>query len=99
MNPLPEDDPVEQMLSESPPYLDDAGFTERVMSALPPQRSPLLTRPRVLVSAAVAAVGALALGASWSVGGPWTTQLTFGLLASAVLGATGLSALFQESEA
>lgn len=38
--PAPEDDArIEQLLSDSAqPYIDDAGFSERILSALPPQR-------------------------------------------------------------
>ena len=50
-------DPVEAMLRAQQQYIDDAGFTERVMAALPPRRDELSLRSRVLmISGAVAGV-------------------------------------------
>ena len=48
-------DPVEELLSREP-YLDDAGFTDRVLARLPARRDP---RPLVL-GLAVATAAALA---------------------------------------
>jgi hypothetical protein len=35
-----DDKNLEALLSEPLPYLEDAGFTERVMTSLPPRRAP-----------------------------------------------------------
>jgi hypothetical protein len=48
----PERDPLEQLLVERP--MTDDGFTDRVMSRLPPRRPPL---PRVLVLGGAATLG------------------------------------------
>jgi hypothetical protein len=40
MNLHDEDEPLEAMLSKEEPYIDDAGFTARVIERLPPRRRP-----------------------------------------------------------
>jgi hypothetical protein len=52
-----DDDPVEALLRERAPYLDDDGFTARVIGRLPPARN--LARLRALVLLAAAAIAGL----------------------------------------
>jgi hypothetical protein len=54
MNPPDTNDPLDTLLREQNPYLEDNGFTARVIAALPPRRRAWL-RPSVLL-------GAVALG-------------------------------------
>ena len=64
MNPPESNDPLEAMLQEQNPYIDDGGFSARVVTALPRRRRTWL-RPTFLVG--VSAAGA-ALAARWL---PW----------------------------
>ena len=58
-------DPVETMLREQNQYVNDDGFTARVMAALPRRRSRAWVRPAVLLGAA--AIGSV-LAVRWM---PW----------------------------
>jgi len=58
-------DPVEAMLREQNQYVNDDGFTARVMAALPRRRSRVWVRPAVLLGAA--AIGSI-LAVRWL---PW----------------------------
>ncbi len=58
-DPIRGGDPLEELLAR-PPYLDDAGFTDRVMDRLPPRRSGLRA-PVLLAGAAAAGAVAAAL--------------------------------------
>jgi hypothetical protein len=92
----PELDDLEERL-RSPDYLDDTGFTGRVMEALPPRRASV--RGPVLLAAATMAglVGAVALSgplveaARELAGAPQVTLLVAG--ACAILAAAGLARL------
>jgi hypothetical protein len=67
MNPPENNDPFEAWLREQHPHVDDAGFTARVVSALPRQRVPFRLRPVLLLG--TAAVGSV-LAAFWL---PWAS--------------------------
>lgn len=51
MNPPDINDPLEALLREQNPYLEDNGFTARVIASLPPRRRRNWLRPSVLLSA------------------------------------------------
>jgi len=56
-DPLPDDARIEQRLREaSPHYIEDGGFTQRVLAALPPSRRRAEGRRRALL------IGAILLG-------------------------------------
>ena len=65
MNQPEKADPVETMLREQNQYVNDDGFTARVMAALPRRRSRAWVRPTVLLGAA--AIGSV-LAVWWL---PW----------------------------
>ena len=65
MNPPEEKDPIDTQLREQDMYINDDGFTARVVAALPPRRRTWL-RPAVLLGSA--AVGT-ALAIQWL---PWS---------------------------
>jgi len=67
MNPPENNDPFETWLREQNPHVDDAGFTARVVSALPRRRSRFRLRPVLLLGAA--AIGS-ALAVLWL---PWAS--------------------------
>ncbi len=54
-------DPLEQALAE-PAYVEDGGFTDRVMSALPARREPRRGAVLLVAGVAAAALGAATLG-------------------------------------
>ncbi len=54
-------DPLEQALAE-PAYLEDGGFTDGVMSALPPRRASRRGTVLLVTGVAAAALGAATLG-------------------------------------
>jgi hypothetical protein len=57
------DDPIETMLATQTPYVEDDGFTARVLGALPPARNTARLRATVLLLAtALACIVALLLG-------------------------------------
>jgi hypothetical protein len=62
MNQPEKADPVETMLREQNQYVNDEGFTARVMAGLPRRRSRAWVRPAVLLGAA--AIGSV-LAARW----------------------------------
>ncbi len=64
MNPPEEKDPIDTQLREQEMYVNDDGFTARVVAALPPRRRTWL-RPVLLLGAT--AIGS-ALAARWL---PW----------------------------
>ena len=71
----PEDkDPLDVLLREQNPHIDDDGFTARVLTALPPRRRAWL-RPTVLLGAT--AIGS-ALASRWL---PWENLSPFDLSA------------------
>jgi len=65
MNQPEKDDPVEALLQEQNQYVNDDGFTARVMGALPRRRHGAWVRPAVLLGAA--AIGSV-LAVRWL---PW----------------------------
>jgi hypothetical protein len=67
MNPPENNDPFETWLREQNPHVDDAGFTARVVSALPPQRARFRLRSILLLG--TAAIGSV-LAAFWL---PWAS--------------------------
>jgi len=60
MNAPEEKDPLDTLLREQDVYVDDGGFTARVMAALPPRRRRSWLRPALLLGAA--AIGAVLAG-------------------------------------
>jgi hypothetical protein len=54
-------DPVDELL-RAEPYLEDKGFTQRVMQSLPPRRSAAQVRGRVLLGFGLAATTVFVLG-------------------------------------
>ena len=54
MNPPESNDPLDALLREQNPHIDDAGFTARVVSALPRRRSRFGLRTVLLTGAACA---------------------------------------------
>jgi len=69
MNSPEESDPLDALLREQNSYLDDGGFTARVIQSLPPRRRAWL-RPALLLSAT--AIGAV-LAVLWV---PWGSLAT-----------------------
>jgi hypothetical protein len=67
MNPPETNDPLDALLREQNPHIDDAGFTARVVSALPRSRARVRLRPVLLLGAA--AIGS-SLAAFWL---PWAS--------------------------
>ena len=65
MTPDHSEDPLEVLLSQ--PYVEDRGFTERVMSALPPPRRQR-ARGRILLGFALSAAVAVLLGPARAAG-------------------------------
>ncbi len=65
MNAPEEKDPLDTLLREQNPYVDDDGFTARVMAALPQRRRRFWLQPALLLGAA--AIGAV-LAVRWL---PW----------------------------
>jgi hypothetical protein len=59
MNPPEERDPIDTQLREQDAYINDDGFTVRVVAALPPRRRPWLRPVLLLGSAAVGTVLAI----------------------------------------
>ena len=53
MNPPEEKDPVDTQLREQNTYINDDGFTQRVVAALPRRRRPWLRSALLLGSAAI----------------------------------------------
>lgn len=108
MSPAPTDEALDQMLEEPQPYLDDEGFAQRVLDALPPRRSADRARTTVLVGSALAAAAVFALGPLRSLWGESRVTLTseaplwpvvaLALLSAAVLCVTALSAVLREAE-
>ncbi len=96
-------DPIDPLLDEPQPYLEDAGFTARVMGALPPRRSRS-ARTVVLTGAALAATAALALGPARSgVSALFSGRFEWAVLATlalAVVVGTGtmISAVLREAD-
>jgi hypothetical protein len=66
MNPPEDKDPIDMQLREQTPYIDDNGFTQRVIAALPPRRRTWL-RPVVLLGSAAAGI---VLAIQWL---PWSS--------------------------
>ena len=74
MNRLEDKDPLDVLLREQNPHIDDDGFTARVLTALPRRRRAWL-RPTVLLGATV--IGS-ALASRWL---PWENLSPFDLSA------------------
>jgi hypothetical protein len=53
MNPPETNDPLDALLREQNPYVEDNGFTKRVISALPRRRPQSWLRPVLLLGATV----------------------------------------------
>ncbi|MGD1020834.1 MAG: hypothetical protein ABSA12_16100 [Verrucomicrobiia bacterium] len=62
MNAPEEKDPMDTLLHEQNAYVDDNGFTARVIAALPPRRYRAWLRPALLLGAAAIAT---ALAIRW----------------------------------
>jgi len=65
MNPLETSDPLEELLREQNAYVEDAGFTARVISSLPRPARRSWVRPLVLLGVTLAG---LVLSIYWM---PW----------------------------
>ena len=48
-----EDEELDRQLGEAVPYIDDGGFTTRVLQQLPTQTAPMRLRGVILVAAAL----------------------------------------------
>jgi hypothetical protein len=81
-----EDHELEALLGSDSPYLDDAGFSERVIGALPPRRHPQRLRAGIILGAASIGLGVATLifPALWTATG-WT-----GLVALSGIATTGI---------
>jgi len=55
MNQFIQDEELDRQLREALPYIDDNGFTARVIKQLPTQTAPMRLRGAILVAAAVLA--------------------------------------------
>ncbi len=94
-------DPVDEMLKRANPYLDDAGFTARVMERLPrPRAASGRVRAWVLAGSALAATAVALLEparalASGTLGGSALVAFT---LSAAVVAATAVSVVLREAE-
>lgn len=97
----PGEQELEALLQEASPYLDDQGFTERVMQALPERRASPAPQA-VLAAAAVAGAAVISLGPGRALlaalmAGSWSTlAIVAGSLA--VLAGTAVSAVLREAE-
>ena len=102
MQNLIDDDELDRQLREAVPYIDDAGFTSRVLKSLPAQSASVRLRGAILITVTV-----LASGLAYLLSGrggfvndfvmrmsdlpmTWLLALTFG--AGIVVGAIGLTA-------
>ena len=56
------DEQLDAMLSKPDPYLEDGGFTQRVLAGLPPRRQASRARGKILLGSAAAAGLVLVLG-------------------------------------
>jgi len=92
-------DELDQLLKPRK-YLDDAGFTNQVLAALPPRKAPGRARAMILGAAALASVVALVFG-------PFRAIFTLGFnvpalvmlaLTVAVFAGTALSMALREAE-
>ncbi|MHB8878677.1 MAG: hypothetical protein ACYC8T_33675 [Myxococcaceae bacterium] len=108
MTPVQTDEELDQMLMKAQPYIDDDGFTSKVLGALPPRRSAGRARSAVLVGSAIAALAALAFGPARTLWADSLAALAAGtfswplavlaVLTVAVVCTTALSALVREAE-
>ena len=93
-------DPLDDLL-RAQPYIDDRGFSARVLAALPARRNPRELRRRVLAAASVVSIGvglvapsrALLHGASFS----WSLMAAAALALTVGLG-TAVSVALREAE-
>jgi len=65
MNEHSDNDPIDALLREEPGYIEDDGFTARVVAALPARRSLAWLRPMLILGATVLG---LALTVWWVAG-------------------------------
>jgi hypothetical protein len=93
-------DELDDMLQRASPYIDDGGFTDRVMQALPARRASRV--PVLVVVSTAAGAGIVAFGPGRSLleglmAGNWYTLAVVagGLL---VLAGTAVSAVLREAE-
>src|SRR5258706_4864757 len=88
MNPLETNDPLDALLHEENKYIEDNGFTARVMAALPRRRRPRAWwRPALLLGATGVAYALTIRWAAWNLL-DWPALLSLNLralLAYAVL--------------
>src|SRR5947209_4458956 len=100
MTALIDDNELDRQLREAVPYIDDRGFTARVLQRLPVQSAPMRLRATILIVATIVA-SALAYVVSgrarflsdfvvelFKVPMPWLLGLTFAV--GIVVGAIGL---------
>ena len=71
MNPLKTNDPLDTLLREQNQYIEDNGFTTRVISALPRRRARFWTHQTFLLAATV---GGAVLAVRWL---PWENLPAF----------------------
>ena len=55
MERLIDDDELDRQLREAPPYINDDGFTARVLHQLPVRRAPVRLRATILIAATILA--------------------------------------------
>ena len=87
MNPLDTNDPLDVLLREQNDYIEDNGFTARVMGALPQRRRRGSLRPTVLLCATAICYVLAILWVPWNLMSPWAllsfngqALLAYGLL-------------------
>jgi hypothetical protein len=106
---LIDDDELDRQLREAVPYIDDGGFTSRVMQSLPPRSAGVRLRGTILMT-----MTALACGLAYILSGrggfvngfvirvselPFTWLLALTFAAGILVGAFGLTAaLFKARE-
>ena len=66
MNPLETNDPLDALLHEENKYIEDNGFTARVMAALPPRKVRVSWRSALLLGATGLAYALTIRWAAWN---------------------------------
>ena len=96
-------DPLDELL-RAEPYLEDRGFTQRVVQSLPKRKAAAHVRGRVLLGFGLAAAGAFVLGPGRALAGvlftapvSWSTLLA-ATVAVAVGAGTAVSIALREAQ-
>jgi hypothetical protein len=96
-------DPLDDLL-RAQPYVDDAGFSRRVLDALPPRRNPRELRRRVLALASLVALAAGLVAPAQALlallhGAPFSWPLMAAVAVALAVGAgTAVSVALREAE-